>query len=186
MSSAESIAVEFELASLQVKSGDEVVLVAIAADAYFMDGQHHEHARSAPRRLRIVGDAAVAEELRAGLASIRRTAIRLEGEQADIEANMADKGTDDSSSQSQARLGDRITSTAEALDALAQRRDRNRLEDASLMKFSNNPRTCLLLQVVLRPRQHRPSRRQTMRRTSKHARKPNNKRPKHRKPYVRN
>lgn len=132
LTSAESVSFEFALEELEVESGDEVVLVAIAADAFEFDGEKHEHVRSAPRKLKIVGDAVVAEELRAGLASIRRSAMRMESEQADIEDVLNERGADESMRQSQARLGNRIASTSDALESLAQRRDRNRLEDAML------------------------------------------------------
>lgn len=132
LKSAASLAVPFDVAPFELTPGDEIVLIAIASDHYLVDGVEHDRVRSAPRRLRIVGASAIAEDLRQSLASIRRTAIRLEGEQALLQESIEAKGFDDASEREQVRITDRLASAAEAMEAIGQRRDQNRLTDEML------------------------------------------------------
>ncbi len=128
----ESIRVELSVTDLAVSSGDEILIVAKASDTFEFQGEVHEEVRSTPRRLRIVGDTQIAEELRSGLSSIRRTAMQLEGTQADVSAALNEDGASEEVRQDQSRLSDQLASVGQTLDSIAKRRDRNRLEDQVL------------------------------------------------------
>lgn len=80
-------AITMELGPLGLKSGDEVWLTGIAADrlvGFDAAGARREPTRSVPRKLRIISEAKLAEQVRAELQTLRQAAIRLEGEQAEI------------------------------------------------------------------------------------------------------
>lgn len=121
-----------DLTDLHLKSGDEVWLTALAVDAYQLDGQRHEAARSTPRRLRIISEEELTEEVWAELASIRRNAIRLDDEQEETMRQGQRAGAADRANRAQAGLTERIASQQTLLDRVDARLKENGLEDEAL------------------------------------------------------
>jgi len=130
---------------LALKPGDEVWLTGIAADRLGFDaaGAKREPTRSIPRKLRIISEAKLAEQVRAELQTLRQAAIRLEGEQAEInkqtQALQALPANDSKREQkagelTQAQRGvrERTEPQRALVRQLADRIDRNAMSDADL------------------------------------------------------
>jgi len=81
---AERLTESLSLAAIGARPGDTIVLQGFAEDAFELDGQRHPRARSAERRLRVVGESELAEQLRRDLAGVRQSAIRLDSQQAEL------------------------------------------------------------------------------------------------------
>lgn len=106
--------------SLGALAGDLVSVVAVAADGF----PGREPARSQARRLRVVGEAEFARQVRDELSAIRRAAIRVdEAQQAILEDRLSDPNA---SASSQAAVSQRIAALAEAAGSLEARLERNR------------------------------------------------------------
>ncbi len=114
-----------DLSGLGVEVGDDVELLAIASD----QRPDADPVRSAPRRLRIVAEAALIEQLQGGLAAVRRDALRMDDDQARIEAGVRDAGADRARVREQDRLGDRVEGARETIDAIRERQQENRIDD---------------------------------------------------------
>lgn len=130
----------FQIASLEPEVGDEIQLVAIATDEFMEDGSRRDPVRSSTRRLRIVSDIELLEQLQSALGSIRRSAIRLDDDQAGIAEAVRREGVDRASIRDQGRLSDRIGSAREAIESIESRRDSNRLEDELLADMLDQAR----------------------------------------------
>lgn len=121
-----------ELATLGLNDGDEVWLHAIATDGYAFDGASHEPVRSTPRRLRIISEPQLIEQVRAELQSVRQAAMRLDAEQAEIAKAGEREPPPRDLAERQAALGDRVATQRETIERLVRRAERNRLEDDAL------------------------------------------------------
>lgn len=134
-----------ELGPLALKPGDEVWLTGIAADRLGFDaaGVKREPTRSVPRKLRIISEAKLAEQVRAELQTLRQAAIRLEGEQAEINKQTQalqslpqddPKREQKSGELTQAQRGvrERTEPQRTLVRQLADRIDRNAMSDADL------------------------------------------------------
>ena len=130
----------FEVASVEPEVGDEILLVAIATDEFMEDGSPRDPVRSSTRRLRIVSDIELLEQLQSALGSIRRSAIRLDDDQAGIADAVRREGVDRASIREQGRLSDRIGSAREAIESIEARRGSNRLEDELLADILDQAR----------------------------------------------
>ncbi len=130
-----------ELATLDLHEGDEVWLHAIATDGYALDGNTHEPVRSSPRRLRIISEPRLIEQVRAELQSVRQAAIRLDAEQAEISRAGEREPPPRDLAERQSALGDRVATQRETIERLARRADRNRLEDDALDGILNDARS---------------------------------------------
>ncbi|MAH66706.1 MAG: hypothetical protein CMJ27_10025 [Phycisphaerae bacterium] len=122
----------FEVAAVEPEVGDEILLVAIANDEFLDGGSPRVPVRSSTRRLRIVSNIELLEQLQSALGSIRRSAIRLDEDQARIADAVRREGVDRASIREQDRLSDRIGSAREAIESIEARRGSNRLEDELL------------------------------------------------------
>ncbi len=121
-----------DLATLGLRPGDELWITALAADAYAASGAERAPTRSAPRRLRIISEAELMEQVRAELTALRRAAIQLDAEQAAAQRQTETLGPTDDASRRQASLPERIAQQRRALDTLAERVRRNALDDPAL------------------------------------------------------
>ncbi len=121
-----------DLATLGLRPGDELWITALAADAYSASGAERAPTRSAPRRLRIISEAELMEQVRAELAALRRAAIQLDAEQAAAQRQTETLGPTDDAARRQASLPERIAQQRRAVDMLAERVRRNALDDPSL------------------------------------------------------
>ena len=121
-----------DLATLGLRPGDELWITALAADAYAASGAERAPTRSSPRRLRIISEAELMEQVRAELTALRRAAIQLDAEQAAVQRQTQSLGPTDDASRRQASLPERIAQQRRALDTLAERVRRNALDDPAL------------------------------------------------------
>lgn len=129
--------VALSLADLQVRPGDEVWLTAVATDALgasipLGEAGARGPTRSAPRKLRIISEAELIEEIRAELNAVRQTAIRIDAQQGEVMDQTAARGSDRRTRAGQSQIGERLTRQREALARLAERAQRNGLSDARL------------------------------------------------------
>ena len=108
------------LESLGAGAGDLVEVVASAADGF----PDREATRSQPRRLRVVGEAEFARQVRDELAAIRRAAIRIDESQQEVVGEAAIDAEDAASAQAQ--VSQRIAAVAEATRSIGERLARNR------------------------------------------------------------
>ena len=120
---------EFNLANLTLEIGDDVSVVSIVTDEWVGSEGPREPVRSEPRRFKVVSESELIEQLQGGLGSIRRSAIRLEGDQAELADRVRQDGANRESTRSQDRIGDRIEGARAALEAVEARRSENRIED---------------------------------------------------------
>lgn len=122
-----------ELARLNLKPGDELLLTALAADL-----RGGEPTESATRRLRIIGESELVDQLRAEMAAVREGAKRLDRAQGDVldEASQlgeARNSNDDSDlARDQGDLTTQLSRQAETVRQVAQRAERNALDDEEL------------------------------------------------------
>ncbi len=108
------------LESIGAGAGDLVEVVAIASDGF----PDREATRSQPRRLRVVGDAEFARQIRDELSAIRRAAIRIdETQQAVVDEASVDP---EDAASAQAQVSQRIAAVAEATRSIGERLARNR------------------------------------------------------------
>jgi len=121
-----------DLATLGLRPGDELWITALAADAYAASGAERPPTRSAPRRLRIISEAELMEQVRAELTALRRAAIQLDAEQAAAQRQTESLGPTDDAARRQSSLPERIAQQRRSLDTLAERGRRNALDDPAL------------------------------------------------------
>ncbi|MFI4881441.1 MAG: hypothetical protein ACIAQU_02525, partial [Phycisphaerales bacterium JB064] len=125
-----------ELAGFDLKPGDDLLITALATDL-----RGGEPIVSAVRRLRIIGESELVEQLRAELGAVRETAKRLDRSQADVldgaaELGEARVGEDDTElAREQGDLTAQLSRQAEAVRDVAERADRNALNDADLAEM---------------------------------------------------
>lgn len=133
---------ELDLATLSVKPGDEVEIQAAAADAF----EGRAPVVSAARKLRIISEAQLTQQVLDDLAALRTAADRLAREQAGLRENTAKAaGADPDPAKvaerraeleelraRQGAIADRVTPARELLDRAKARIDRNAMTDRSL------------------------------------------------------
>ncbi len=130
------VAASIDLASMALRSGDEVWITGVATDAYDLDGLTHEPTRSAIRRLRIISESEFVEQVRAELAAVREASMRLEQEQARLSESRP-QALDHREAAAQQRdrqrsIGDRLGPLDDVLKRLAQRMERNQFADREM------------------------------------------------------
>ncbi len=127
-----SVAVELDLATLPLSSGDELWITAVASDIYAHDDMTHDPARSKVRRLMIIGEDQLVDRLRRDLDAIREAARLLDEAQARVERQINRLGTSEGARDQQASIGEQVQAQREAAERIAQRMQRNRLDDPAL------------------------------------------------------
>ncbi len=120
-----SAGLELDLSKLELRSGDSVVLTAVAYDVYELNGQRHDPVVSSPRTLRIIDEPTLVAQLRTELAGLRQQVVRLEQTQQRIASEQPPSVTQPQQDQ----VTRRLESQASLLDELSDRMRRNRLED---------------------------------------------------------
>ena len=124
-----SISSTLSLSSFDPNEGDAISLVAIASDRRPVDDPR---IKSAVRRLQVVSESVIVDEIQSALAGIRRSAIRLEDDQAGLEDAVRDRGADSQVLRGQERLGERLESAMQTLDSIDRRRRENQVGDEIL------------------------------------------------------
>ncbi len=119
------------------KPGDTIELVAIAADAYEVDGTRHEESHSVIRRVRVIAESALLEEIRSQLTALRQGAMRVDERQRALanrlerERASGDDGAN-GATREQAEVSERLAGLGATVERLEQRRQMNRLDDRGL------------------------------------------------------
>lgn len=121
-----------DLAALGVRAGDEVWISTVATDTYAAAGLGREAVRSSVRRLRIISESELIEQIRAELGGLRQTAMRLDEQQAQLGQRLAEDGSSRGLSAQQGELTDRIAAQRGTLERLTDRLARNGLDDPAL------------------------------------------------------
>lgn len=123
---------DLDLATIGAREGDVIEVTALADDMYALDGETHETARSAIRRLRIVSALDFQTALREQLTLLRQNAIRIEGQQAELQDDVIDDGVQPGIARAQGRISERLADQVSALEEINRRREANRIDDAQL------------------------------------------------------
>jgi hypothetical protein len=126
-----------DLSKLELKPGDEVWLHAIAQDAFASGDRRHDPVLSSPRKLRIIREDELIAQVRQELAGVRKAAMLLDGEQAELRKGVESGSVSGEDRRRQAGLTQRLAQQREVVDRLSQRAERNRLSDQSLSDLLN-------------------------------------------------
>lgn len=125
-----------EMASFNVKAGDEVHVTAIAQDVFLLDGAKHDAVRSQPRRLRVIDAGAMSTQIRNDLDAIRQQALRLQAQQEQLAAAQSPQAA----ATAQPDLTRAIENQSMLLKAVQDRMTRNRLDDPALSQLVEQSR----------------------------------------------
>lgn len=120
------------LASLGARPGDEVWITATALDTFAAAGLGRENVRSSVRRLRVITERELIEQMQAELSGLRQTAMRLDEQQALLVERLRNEGAAREIAVQQAELSDRVAGQQGTLERLMQRALRNGLSDVGL------------------------------------------------------
>lgn len=121
-----------DLSTLDLRAGDEVRLTGVASDIFEAEGKPREPTRSAPRRLRIISETQLIEQIRTDLASVRQSALRADDEQKDIATRDA---SDETARARQDALTQRLSPVRDTIRRLAERVERNALGDRDVREL---------------------------------------------------
>ncbi|MEZ6318658.1 MAG: hypothetical protein R3B49_07895 [Phycisphaerales bacterium] len=132
-----------DLAPLALSPGDEVRLTALATDTFALDGLAHDATRSPVRTLHIIAESELIEQIRGELAGLRRTVMRLDEEQGELERLAAERPVPEEVSPRQSALSQRLEIQRGLVDRLAERQERNALDDPGLRGVLDDARALL-------------------------------------------
>lgn len=132
-----------DISKLGVSAGDEVWVTALAADAYELDGKAHEAVRSAPRKLRVISEEQLIEQVWEELSGVRRSAMATDEEQARLTRDGSRGGEASRLERSQAGISDRLQRDREALERVERRMGENGLKDETLEQVMRDARRLL-------------------------------------------
>ena len=126
-----------DLATQGLVPGDVLVITGLAADGYEREGVGHEVARSEARRLRIISESELLDEVLAELGGVRRSAIRLDEQQSEIGSSLRDameqaEAPESEASRRQSAVSESLSGVRDSIGRVAERVERNGLEDESL------------------------------------------------------
>jgi hypothetical protein len=121
-----------DLGEMGVKAGDEVWLSVVATDSYAAAGLGREGVRSRVRRIRVISESELMEQMQAELGALRQAAMRLDEQQAKLAERVADGEASEQVSAGQRGLTDRIAAQGGTIERLMERQARNGIEDSGL------------------------------------------------------
>jgi hypothetical protein len=135
----ETLRTRLDLAPLGLRPGDVLEIYGLAADSYERDGVSHDVAESDPRRLRIISESELIDELLAELGGVRQAAIRLDQQQAELQDRLAgarERGESPNAEDArrQSNVSESLDAAAESVERVADRLERNGLEDEGLRR----------------------------------------------------
>ncbi|MGB0767160.1 MAG: hypothetical protein ACPGYV_05580, partial [Phycisphaeraceae bacterium] len=113
-----------DLEPLALLPGDEVSITALGRDVYELDGERHDEAASDTRRLRVITEQELADQVRRVLRGVRNTGQSLERNQR-IVAERTDRNQPAETAEQQGDIGRRIAAQQDTVQALRERLDRN-------------------------------------------------------------
>lgn len=126
-----NVTATLDLATLALAPGDEVRLTALVTDTYAAALGGRDATRSRTRTLRVIDAGELVEQIRGELAGLRRTVVRLDEEQGELE-RLADSPEANTAAERQEGLSSRIGTQERLVDRLRERQSRNGLDDPSL------------------------------------------------------
>ncbi len=133
---ARVVSAPVDLGELGLNPGDEVSIVALAADAFRSPaGEGRGATRSTPRVLRIIDEETFVDEVRDALAGVRESAIRLEQQQGELRDSTAQRGAERTTERAQAQVAQRLDQQLEELGDIAQRVGENNLDNQALSEL---------------------------------------------------
>jgi len=118
------------LEALDVEPGDELTLTSVVRDVFELDGQRHDPVRSSSRRIRIIDQAELINQVREALEDVRQSARRADRQQGQVQQLSPDRAE-----QPQQRITRQLDSQASLVDRLKQRLQRNRAEAADIERM---------------------------------------------------
>ncbi len=128
--------VMMDLTPLSLKPGDEIWLTAAATDVFEVAGAPRAPVISSKRRLRIIAEAELIEQVRAELAALREAAKRAEQDQSALSARSGDAVASEQAAGEQATRQEAVTQRLkpmkDSVRRLSDRVERNQLADAAL------------------------------------------------------
>ncbi|MBS0195727.1 MAG: hypothetical protein JSR77_03120 [Planctomycetes bacterium] len=129
-------ATTLDLSPLKLNPGDEVWLTTLASDVFELKGEARAPVVSARRRLRIISEGELVEQVRAELSALREAAKRAEQEQSKVSTRSQEAAANDRAAAEMAprqdAVTDRLRPMQEAVQRLSKRVDRNRMNDKAL------------------------------------------------------
>lgn len=127
-----AVSLNLELSTLDLKPGEELLLAAVVSDNYEISGERHEPVRSTPRRLRIIREDELIDQLRAELGAVRKVAMRLDEDQSDLQKPVARGAVSTDDRHRQSGLSQRIAQQSESVKRLSDRAERNQVKDDAI------------------------------------------------------
>ncbi len=122
--------VDLDLARLPLRVGDTVTVLAYSEDGYVLGERTHPPTEATPRRLTIIDQATLIQQVRSELAGVRQQAVRLELRQDQLQRRAADRPGPRAAEQ--ARMTQRLEGQTQQLRRLQQRLALNRLAEPVL------------------------------------------------------
>lgn len=132
LSTQATVQATIDLSKFDLKPGEELWLTALAADNYELSGAKHEAVKSSPRKLRIIREEDLVEQVRTELAAVRKIAMRLDEEQGELQKAVQTGSVSADERRHQEGLGQRIGQQNETVQRLSERVQRNRLKDEAI------------------------------------------------------
>ena len=121
-----------DLSMLDLSPGDELRLTTLAKDTFVLGGVEHEPVESTPRRLAIIAETELIEQIRAELGSLRRGAIALDERQQRLAEAVTKGNASQEVRRDQASITDDLGRLGRVATKQSARVDRNRLDDEAL------------------------------------------------------
>jgi hypothetical protein len=125
-----------DVSALKVAQSDEVWLTALVSDIFAMGDARHDPVVSSKRRLKIISESELIEQVRNELGALRESAKRLEQEQDKLTTQHdAAAGNQQKANEllpRQDAVGERLNPMGDVIKRLTSRAERNRLADKSL------------------------------------------------------
>lgn len=112
------------LEPLALLPGDEVLITAVGTDVYELNGERHDPVRSETRRLRVITERQLADQVRRVLRGVRNTAQSLDRNQRIMTDRMQSTDPAESAEQ-QGEIGRRLTAQQETIEQVRERLARN-------------------------------------------------------------
>jgi hypothetical protein len=113
------------LGDLNLLPGDEVLITAMGQDIYELDGYRHEPVASDTRRLRVITEQELADQVRRVLRGVRNTGQSLERNQR-LVSERTENSPPAETSEQQGDISRRIAAQQDTVQALRDRLERNR------------------------------------------------------------
>jgi hypothetical protein len=127
-----SVTQDLDLASQDpaLKPGDVLTLVGVACDNYVLDGKRHDAARSAPRQIRIIDEAALVAQIRGDMTGLRQAAARTDATEAQAQSAKTAKAAQ----AQQDEVSRRLQAHQTMLRQIQARIAMNRLQDTAVQE----------------------------------------------------